>query len=165
MCDERKLSDYLHIVGSEQDCPDPFKNLMETLLYSCLSKVGICTQLLFFLVRFSIDFQTWELWFDSCTWFLYHKAFLGTWVHNKLVIFNRYLFGGSFRGEKFIMRILSIRLGKILLRVRQKNCLRLLLSPYVSVMKSFFLFWFCKYFKDVSYIAYVLTFQRTLRIR
>jgi hypothetical protein len=58
VCDERKLSDYLHIVGSEQDCPDSFKNHMETLLYSCLSKVGICTQLLFFLVRFSIDFQT-----------------------------------------------------------------------------------------------------------
>ncbi len=150
---ERKLSDYLHIAGCEQDCPDPFKNHMETLLYSCLSKVGICTQLLFFLVRFSIDFQTWELWFDSCTWFLYHKAFLGTWVHNNLVIFNRYLFGGSFRGKKFIMRILSIRLGKILLRVRQKNCLRLLLSPFVSTMNFLFIFYFVSTLKMFSYNA------------
>jgi hypothetical protein len=95
VCDERKLSDYVHIVGSEQDCPDPFKNHMETLLYSCLSKV--VTNCFVSSLRVFFSFPSLSILISWILVIFTPQSLSGTSIKNNF--FNSW---GSFLGERFL---------------------------------------------------------------
>jgi hypothetical protein len=60
-------------------------------------------------------------------------------LHNKLIIFNRYLFGGFFSRRKVPYTYAQHTFRKNFTASWAKNCLRLLLSPFESPMKFLFL--------------------------